>query len=401
MVKCTKDNRYEMECEQMIRIRELYRLKPLRNLRLIAGEAGLERTVTAAVLFEYDPSRMQLPDFYRGDLVVTTLAYARGEEQLVAPSLLALMDQGIAGLLVKTAYFAQLPPAVIAAADRLGTPVFLFDETYIEEVILELTDLIRGRRRFIGFEKEIDALLAPGVERTQVKEILTRIDPIGAPAYQVYTLMPTMRLPGLDDRLDALFTADEALARRTICMAWKHMLILVVHMDGDEEQDAAAWVESLLERAQAERAALCVGVSGQYTERSAYPIALREAIYAARAAKLEQRLLMRAEELGLYAYLFPMSENPFVCEQCRRSMAKIVDYDTQNRTNLFHTAKIYVQEHMEIAAAAKALYQHPNTVRYRLGKIQRLMGMEDDATFAPMISLMISLSRILGEEGKE
>ena len=95
----------------MIRIRELYRLKNIRNLRLIAGEAGLERTLTAAVLFEYDPSRMQLPDFYRGDLVVTTLAYARGEEQLVAPSLLALMDQGIAGLLVKTASSRSCPRA--------------------------------------------------------------------------------------------------------------------------------------------------------------------------------------------------------------------------------------------------------------------------------------------------
>ena len=58
----------------MIRLRELYRLKGIQNLRLIAGETGLERTVTAAVLFEYDPSRMQLPDFYKGDLVVTTLA---------------------------------------------------------------------------------------------------------------------------------------------------------------------------------------------------------------------------------------------------------------------------------------------------------------------------------------
>ena len=156
----------------MIRIRELYRLKNIRNLRLIAGEAGLERTLTAAVLFEYDPSRMQLPDFYRGDLVVTTLAYARGEEQLVAPSLLALMDQGIAALLVKTAYFAQLPQSVIAAADRLGTPIFLFDDTYIEEVILELTDLIRGKRRFAGFDKEIDALLSPGLDSARQRELL-------------------------------------------------------------------------------------------------------------------------------------------------------------------------------------------------------------------------------------
>ena len=102
----------------------------------------------------------------------------------------------------------------------------------------------------------------------------------------------------------------------------------------------------------------------------------------------------------MYTYLFPMSENTFVCEQCRRSLARIHEYDAQNRTNLFSTAKVYVENRMEIAAAAKALFQHPNTVRYRLQKIQKLTGMEDDALFAPMISLMVSLARILGEEGK-
>ena len=111
----------------MIRLRELDRLQNLKGLRLIAGQDGLERTVTAAVLFEYDPSRMKLADFYRGDLVVTTLAYARSDAQLVTHSLLALMNQGIAGLLVKTAYFSELPPTVVEMANTLGTPLFLFD----------------------------------------------------------------------------------------------------------------------------------------------------------------------------------------------------------------------------------------------------------------------------------
>ena len=123
----------------MIHIKELFRLQNIHRLRLIAGQDGLERTVTEAVLFEYDPSRVQLPDFYRGDLVVTTLAYARGDAKLVAHSLQALMNQGIAGLMVKTAYFSELPQAVITLANRLGTPVFLFDDTYIEEVILQVT----------------------------------------------------------------------------------------------------------------------------------------------------------------------------------------------------------------------------------------------------------------------
>lgn len=383
----------------MIRIRELYRLKNIRNLRLIAGEAGLERTLTAAVLFEYDPSRMQLPDFYRGDLVVTTLAYARGEEQLVAPSLLALMDQGIAGLLVKTAYFTQLPQSVVAAAERLGTPLFLFDDTYIEEVILELTDLIRGKRRFVGFEKEIDALLAPGLDSAHQREILSHIDPVGAPAYRVYALLPRERMSGLDERLYALFSEDAPLARRLICMEWKRMLLMICHVAEEQmDEDGAQLAQTLLARAGIERDALRVGMSSLLRDRGDFPVALREAIYAARAASLEDRPAMTADELGMYAFLFPMSENPFVVGQCKRCVAKILDYDAQNRTNLLATAQVYVEHHMEIAAAAKALYQHPNTVRYRLGKIQKLMGMEDDATFAPMIHLIISLSRILMEE---
>ena len=75
----------------------------------------------------------------------------------------------------------------------------------------------------------------------------------------------------------------------------------------------------------------------------------------------------------------------------------IREYDAQNHTNLEQTALVYVKENMEIAAAAKALFQHPNTVRYRLSKIQRIMGMEDDPLFAPMLSLTVSLSRILTE----
>ena len=90
----------------MIYIKELLRLKNIENLRLIAGESGMERSVSSVVLYEYDSSHVLLPDFYEGDLVLTTLAYARGEPGLVSESLLALLNQKVAGILIKTAYFS-------------------------------------------------------------------------------------------------------------------------------------------------------------------------------------------------------------------------------------------------------------------------------------------------------
>ena len=383
----------------MIRIKELFRLQNLKHLRLIAGQEGLERTVTAAVLLEYDPSRMQLPDFYRGDLVVTTLAYARGDSQLVANSLLALMNQGIAGLLVKTAYFSELPQSVVSLANKLGTPLFLFDETYIEEVILEVTELIRGKRHFAGYEQELDALMHGGLTAEQTKEKLHRIDPAGAKAYRVCALYPQERMTALEEKMYALLNADEALAQACICMEWRRMLIVLLH-EAESGLDGSEQIRTLLERAGVSTEGMRIGVSECKAEPEAFSAALNEAVYGARTAKLTKREIVCAKELGLYAYLFPMSENAFVCSQCRSQMKRIRDYDVQNRTSLEQTARVYVAESMEIGATAKALFQHPNTVRYRLTKIQKLMELEDDALFAPMLSLMINLSRILEEEGR-
>ena len=382
----------------MIHIKELFRLQNIHRLRLIAGQDGLERTVTEAVLFEYDPSRVQLPDFYRGDLVVTTLAYARGDAKLVAHSLQALMNQGIAGLMVKTAYFSELPQAVITLANRLGTPVFLFDDTYIEEVILQVTDLIRGKRHFAGFEQDVDALMRGDLTEEQTRERARRIDPLGQSSYRIYAVSPKERMITLDDKLYALMETDADAAHRCMFIEWRRMMLaLCREEDGLSAQEALMRFGDLLTRAGVDRQSVVIGQSDLREARAQMGASLCEAVYAARAAKLCGKAELAAHELGLYAYLFPMSENPFVCARCRRVLSAIREYDAQNHTNLEQTALVYVKENMEIAAAAKVLFQHPNTVRYRLSKIQRIIGMEDDPLFAPMLSLTVSLSRILAE----
>ena len=382
----------------MIHIKELFRLQNIHRLRLIAGQDGLERTVTEAVLFEYDPSRVQLPDFYRGDLVVTTLAYARGDAKLVAHSLQALMNQGIAGLMVKTAYFSELPQAVITLANRLGTPVFLFDDTYIEEVILQVTDLIRGKRHFAGFEQDVDALMRGDLTEEQTRERARRIDPLGQSSYRIYAVNQKERMITLDDKLYALMETDADAAHRCTFIEWRRMMLaLCREEDGLSAQEALTRFGDLLTRAGVDRQSVVIGQSDLREARAQMGASLCEAVYAARAAKLCGKAELAAHELGLYAYLFPMSENPFVCDRCRRVLSAIREYDAQNHTNLEQTALVYVKENMEIAAAAKVLFQHPNTVRYRLSKIQRIIGMEDDPLFAPMLSLTVSLSRILAE----
>lgn len=377
----------------MIHIKKLFRLQAISHLRLIAGQDGLERTVTSAVLFEYDPSRMQLLDFYRGDLVVTTLAYARGDADLVERSLVALMNQGIAGLLVKTAYFDELPQNVVEMANRLGTPIFLFDDTYIEEVILQVTDLIRGRRHFAGYEKDLDDLMEGRLTEEQVRQRVQRMDPVGLKAYRVAAILPRERMPRLEERIFDQLEKDAQAERRYIFMEWHRMTLVICHQE--EEQEELKAFSAFLEQAGIDCSALSIGMSRLWDDQFQIGIALREAVYAAKKAKMLGR--ESVEDLGIYAYLFPMSKDPFICDRCRRAYDEILLYDAQNHTNLVQTAQAYVDANMDIAAAAKALYQHPNTVRYRLSKIQKILHKENDPLFEAMLCMMVGICRILEE----
>ena len=263
---------------------------------------------------------------------------------------------------------------------------------------MQVTDLIRGKRHFAGFEQDVDALMRGDLTEEQTRERARRIDPLGQSSYRIYAVSPKERMITLDDKLYALMETDADAAHRCMFIEWRRMMLaLCREEDGLSAQEALMRFGDLLTRAGVDRQSVVIGQSDLREARAQMGASLCEAVYAARAAKLCGKAELAAHELGLYAYLFPMSENPFVCDRCRRVLSAIREYDAQNHTNLEQTALVYVKENMEIAAAAKVLFQHPNTVRYRLSKIQRIIGMEDDPLFAPMLSLTVSLSRILAE----
>jgi hypothetical protein len=57
-------------------------------------------------------------------------------------------------------------------------------------------------------------------------------------------------------------------------------------------------------------------------------------------------------------------------------MARLVDYDDRNNTDLAASLRAYLDAGLNIAKAAQILVVHPNTLRYRLERIQRITGLD-------------------------
>ena len=385
----------------MIFIKELQRLNSIEHLRLIAGQDGLNRTISAAVLFEYDPSRMLLPDFYEGDLVLTTLAYARGEPELVSQSLIALLRQNVAGIMVKTAYFSNLPDNVLLLANQMGTPIFLFDNTYIEEVLLQVTDLIRGNTRFRGYEKDIRSLMRGGMSPAQVREVLKNMDALQLGDYEIIAIHPDGPLTECETAIIAALDRFHELEKLYTFMEAEQMILILHDLADPNEQYGHKGAEKLVEQLDFEHTVRCrygVGVSSRMNNPYQIGNAFWEATISAKVSGYRKKSFVSADSLNIDAYLFPMLQNPFLVYRCRQDWAKLSTYDSENHASLAETAEIYVAKDLDVAATAAAMYQHTNTIRYRLKKIRNLIGCDSEMMFHGMLYLIVNLKRLIFEE---
>lgn len=81
------------------------------------------------------------------------------------------------------------------------------------------------------------------------------------------------------------------------------------------------------------------------------------------------------EALGIYRFL------PAVYEQYKRKgyknepLRKLQKYDEENQTELLETLRQYIRHDGHATKTAEHLYVHPNTLHYRLKRIQELTGL--------------------------
>jgi GAF domain-containing protein len=145
---------------------------------------------------------------------------------------------------------------------------------------------------------------------------------------------------------------------------------------GSDDADRAELERALHELGGAER--VVVGVSTLRRGVSEGQRSMREAADAAHIARALVRGggAMAYADLGASKYLvrLPLDEAPHDvhCEAVERLM----EYDRRRRSQLVATLEQYLRDRRSIATTARALYIHPNTLRQRLDRIEKLSGLD-------------------------
>ncbi|MGE5485156.1 MAG: PucR family transcriptional regulator [Ignavibacteriales bacterium] len=125
-----------------MRVRDLLHLEGLKeHLALVAGAAGLDRTISNVTVMEAP----DLPELLSGhELILTTLYSMRDDAALRMRLVMRLAEKHAAGIIVKVGRFVDsVPPEMIAQAEEYGLPIFAApSQTLFREVIYKVVGVL-------------------------------------------------------------------------------------------------------------------------------------------------------------------------------------------------------------------------------------------------------------------
>ena len=100
------------------------------------------------------------------------------------------------------------------------------------------------------------------------------------------------------------------------------------------------------------------------------------------------------EGLGAYKYLVHLELDDAPQDRYRQSAEQLVAYDRRRGSRLFETLEQYLADRCSVTASARALYIHPNTVRQRLDRIERISGLHLPDEDLLSLELALKLARL-------
>lgn len=370
------------------------RIPPLNQCRVVAGLRGVDQPVTAVNI-------MDIPDigpFLKpGEFVLTNGYVFRDDETVQVRAVRQIAERGCAGLGVKVwRYLRTVPPPMLREAEAHGLPlVEIPAEINLSDLMLRLMGEILARQDRLSERERRKAFLVRLLhgELPTREAILTEGRRFGLLPEAEYVCLSAVMFPIEAGRprpnaMNGLFRAIGEAATviganvLTVELNDAAALLQVRPQRGavrasDLARELAAAVVARCRIHLTEEVAIGIGtvqpdvlgISVSYRQAQEAVLLGRRLSPGGRDAVHEYAVL---EPHALIQHLPPDALTRF----CRVSLGPLAEYDEVSGGDLLRTLAVYLNCGGRLAATARRLFVHRNTVKFRIARIQALLGVD-------------------------
>lgn len=351
-------------------LEEVMKLPLLSGFRLVAGGKGMRRAVRLMGILDHeyvDVCQEPLESdgiFAPGSFVLTSLLLAKDDPGKILPAFKQLLIDGCCAVAVKEVYYKELPQAVLDFANDENFPVFMYDDVDMENIIYDVYAAINQQKNLFALESLVtDIIESTGTLEQKASMIKELFGSLPAPYRCEYSLF----LEAMDNlSYERLFTElNDQRIPGCLFFPYRRGILAVISEQSAQEN---SWKRKMPLHV--------TGVSNSCLKRAEFSYAAIESISAAKYAKMNRLSQSAYSELGIYKILLPEQNNYWLPLLCREVTDKIHSADASGE--LWETVAEYINQGMDVNQTAKSLILHNNTVRYRIAKVARLMGCEEE-----------------------
>ncbi|MBN7773432.1 PucR family transcriptional regulator [Clostridium aminobutyricum] len=356
-------------------VKDLFQLEVFKNFKIVAGQKGLNRRLAAAQVLDFEfvdgLENHRKVMFDKDSFVVSSLLFAKDNEQILTEAVKILFNLGISAFAYKNVIYKNLPQEIIDFANSKNLPVLEFqdEDAYFEDIIFEIMNQVKKDSRITLMEDKIKHLLQQEWSLPEVESMIDIINPNLRNKIQVFYIEMGDEQKVMNSLMS--FDPPEGLRGNSIVSKYNKDFLLIISTD-KEDRNLQYKFEDVLFHLGIKKDNLIMGLSSIHFDKSKIKMAIEEAIQARMVGKIENKDNINYQEIGLYQILLPEIRSEHLQKYMQNYLKPILN-NGEAQNELLKTAVQYILAGGDLNQASQTLFCHKNTVRYRINKIHELI----------------------------
>ncbi len=370
----------------------------LENCRVAAGSGGINNPIRSTGYFEWEQDSDIVKSFGQGEFVITTLYAAKDDMQVAEKCLKLLISNHVAAIAIKDVYYDDISSEIKQYANKYNVPLLFFSNTYIDDIIVSIHNQLSAA---VPNQAE-DSILTPllfeeAQEEAETEKRMRKLNPFfySDTIFAAFVSQDTdthsiskqsmAKYAALSQKLNSIIPPQAGGVSFTHALAtYKRGIFLISTANNAAPETAAGFLETLESTVFQERPFdYCrIGMGTPIHGFTQVSDLLWEAIYANTSCALTQKHILGFNDCGTDQLILPQCYAPHYQEFYENTLNRL-DAQGQEHTDapLLETALAFVASGGSMEQTANALFQHKNTIRYRINKISKLLNSKDEISF--------------------
>lgn len=390
----------------MVTVQDIMTDPIFEGFRIIAGKRGLYNKVSGTAIFDWEEPQDVGETFAPGEFVITTLSEAKNRPEDLLRRIKALIDIRVSAICIKTLFFKSVPKEIKDIANSNDVPVFLFEDTYVDDIIYAVRNAIQGESNADHVVEQVEELLWDEYSAPEKSsKLIRRISPVLYEDYVCIYISPRYQKDKrtgdlINDQFEKTtqyFLDGRIDYEQGFCTSVKlrgAILILCSMKQAEGKKEIDELVNRIIMELDLKHRFI-TGISNIHSKYDEFEHALKESMYAGISAMVDREATMKYCELGVDSMLIPVWDNNWIRTAYETEIEKLQDYDRKHNAKLFETLLVFTESEGSVSLTAMKLLQHENTVRHRLERIRMVIGAAEQEDSYVHMYVIARLYRIL------